>query len=94
VSSDKKNRPRAVFFGGEVDYCLAGASVAGAAGVAAASAAAGAATASAAGAAAGGAGAGAGAASSFLPQAVKATAANKAANKTDLVMVNSNEWFK
>jgi hypothetical protein len=34
------------------------------------------------------------AASSFLPQAVKATAANKAANKTDLVMVNSNEWFK
>jgi hypothetical protein len=29
-----------------------------------------------------------------LPQAVKATAANKAASKTDLVMVSSSGWFK
>ena len=70
-------------------YCFAG-SAAGAAAGAGASVAAGAAAGAsvAAGAAAAAAGASAGAAaSSFLPQAVKANAANKAAKRTDFFMI-------
>ena len=78
--------------GASKPYCFAGSAAGAAAGAAGASVAAGAAAGAsvAAGAAAGAVAAGASAgaaASSFLPQAVKANAANKAAKRTDFFMI-------